>query len=114
MVKLQKEVELNFTVAELYRNMSDRDKKILASLFQNDGYLFIRPMQGVQEWYDEASEGEREFMANKLAKHDYPRNGKWSRTKEERESILYGGGGYEAKERLAKQISDKVDALKNL
>jgi hypothetical protein len=54
--------------------MSYEEKYVLARELK--GYLPVNPTD-VDHWYDDAEDGEREHMANKLAKHGYPRRGKW-------------------------------------
>ena len=59
----------------IYPHMGKIAKDKAAELLRRDGYL---PYADVNAWYDNASDGEREHMANKLAKAGYPENGKHS------------------------------------
>jgi hypothetical protein len=54
--------------------MSYEEKYVLARELK--GYLPTNPTD-VDHWYDDATDGDREHMANKLAKHGYPHRGKW-------------------------------------
>ena len=60
----------------IYPFMGKIAKDRAAELLRREGYL---PVPGeVATWYDNASDGEREHMANKLAKAGHPRCGKHS------------------------------------
>ena len=59
----------------IYPFMGKIAKDKAAELMRREAYL---PYADVNAWYDNASDGEREHMANKLAKAGYPQNGKHS------------------------------------
>ena len=63
----------------VYCYMGKIAKDRAVDLLHHEGYI-RRPLPDtdVTSWYDNASEGEREHMANKLAKAGYPENGKHS------------------------------------
>ena len=65
-------------VADLFQSMGKIAKEELVRLLTHDQYISQVSLfaTNVEEWYEAATEGQREHMANKLAKHSYPLNGK--------------------------------------
>ena len=65
----------------IYPYMGKLSKDRAVELLTYEGYVSPRrtlPGMDVNSWYNAATEGEREHMANKLAKAGYPENGKHS------------------------------------
>ena len=58
---------------KVYPHLGHIAKSRLMRLLSEDNYI---PTPNVNLWFHNASEGERAHMANKLAKHGYPLEGK--------------------------------------
>ena len=72
---------ITVSVNEVWNALEFSDKTELLERLIIGGYADYPEGVGVDDWYEGASEGEREHMANKLSKHGYPTSGIWSSDK---------------------------------
>ena len=87
--------------SKLVEPLSATKKRAVSLELIAEGWARPSTPQEVDQWYAEAGDGARTYMANKLAKHGYPQTDKWAHREAD-------PGGLNIKEIVRQLKSDEV------